>query len=374
MGATLCTLSAFCLRKVLWGNWTFEGDTSVWYVFFEYFSNSIFFGSLALWNPYMNGGEPFWPVWGLWRLIDPITVSWILAAKHIGISDLFFLHKAVFMTQCLAVIFGVSLLIRHITGRNFPAIMSAVYYCVYFFSHHAVDIHVMSIYIWPYILLFWLKWVEKPSLIKFLVFCYLIGLYLGSASYAAITGFTILLFAMPITFLFHGSNNQKPCAFKVANINAQSFRYFALGLILILLMSGPFFVSAFYLRDEVFPIARVAADRSAFENPIRSLLDYNYLSRTGTSSSLEGMLVSLAPYPSMGQYLEISSRILVLVTLLFSFLRALPFCLLLTICLALALGTNAPFHRLVTELFPPLFYVRNTFVFESFAAIFIAII
>jgi len=372
--APICLLSLLCLRKLLFGTWTFEGDTSVWHAFFEYFANSFFLNSLALWNPYMNGGEPFWPIWSLWRLADPLAVSLIFFAKVIGISNLFLLHKIVFYVQCMVVVFGVALMIRQITGRNFPALMSGMFFCTYFFAHHAVDIYVMSIYVWPFIILFWLRWIKDFSPKNLLAFCFLIGLYFGSASYPAITGFTILLFAAPLMFLFHCVGHHDILFKRKIPCLSKNLESLVLGLGIILLMSGPFFVSAFYLRDDVFPIARVAAERIAFDNPSRSVSDYQYLSSTGTSSSLEGMLLFLAPYPSMGWILGAVSKILILVALAFSFGRALPFFILLAISVALALGTNSPFHRFVSEIFPPLFYVRNTFVFESFAAIFIALI
>ena len=374
MGATLCALSVLCLRKVLWGNWTFHGDTSVWYALFEYFSNSIYFGSLALWNPYMNGGEPFWPIWSLWRLSEPGTTFFAFLAKTVHYDNIFVLHKTIFFSQCLAIIVGVAFLVRQLTKRNFPGLMSGLLFCLYFLSHYAVDIHVMAVYVWPYIVLFWLRFLEKRSSKDFLVFCFCLGLYIGSGSYPVIAGITLLFFVIPLTFLADTAEKRLEMRRIDFFLQKESLTKFALGLGLIVLLSGPFLVSALYLRDEVFPIARVAADRSAFEDPSRSVLDYGYLLGSGTSSTLKELLRSLASYPSAGMVLGLLSNSLVFCGLGFAFVRSAPFLLLLAVSVGLALGVNAPFHQTISAIFPPLFYVRNTFVFESFAAIFMAVI
>ena len=59
------------------------GDIEHWYGVSAHFLNGFYNGVLPLWNPYSQGGESFFPYFGLFRLLDPIHLILV------GIGSLF---------------------------------------------------------------------------------------------------------------------------------------------------------------------------------------------------------------------------------------------------------------------------------------------
>src|SRR5437667_8782290 len=89
---------AWACRRMLAGQARFVGDPEYWYALYHYFAEGLYNNTLALWNPYMNGGEPFWPTFGMFRLIDPLNVLLILVGRVFGLS-IFYLYHIQFLLK-----------------------------------------------------------------------------------------------------------------------------------------------------------------------------------------------------------------------------------------------------------------------------------
>lgn len=143
----------------------------------------------------MNGGEPFWPLLGLWRLLDPVNVSMVLLARVFGYADLYHLYKFVFFVNSLLCVVGVSTLIFQFTRRFVASFLASLLFTNFYFTTLVTDYNYVTVYIFPFALIFWIRFVTTEKSRDFFIFAYLVGLYIGSASYHAISGIFMLLVA-----------------------------------------------------------------------------------------------------------------------------------------------------------------------------------
>lgn len=394
-------LAVFSLRRVLWGNWAYDSDATFWYALFHYFSNSLYYGHLPLWNPYMSGGEPFWPVLGLWRLLDPVNVSAVLLARAFGYSDLFHLYKLVFFVNSLLCVVGVSTLIFQLTKRFVASFLASLLFTNFYFTTLATDFNYVTVYVFPFALVFWIRFVETGKSRDFLIFAYLVGLYVGSASYHAISGIFMLLVAGGALLVPVLRERSRSLRSWVRELLGRP-RMLAAGALTVIAMSTPFIVSGFYDAFRLFPIARVADNRAEFENPERAIASYRAEMNSGRHTSVDGLVASLIYYPDRRPMVardpntsaavfhpdaNKQSRIYAALrppimfiwligvawALILRWRIALPLCGISCVAAFLALGTNTPVHGVLTTVFPPLVLVRNTIGFESFIFIFLAV-
>ena len=65
--AEFWVVAAFLIgsRAVLLGRDQFSGDSEWWYALFHFLGRGFYNGAIQLWDPFMNGGEPLWPAFGL---------------------------------------------------------------------------------------------------------------------------------------------------------------------------------------------------------------------------------------------------------------------------------------------------------------------
>ena len=66
-------------RGLFFEDMTLKHDDVLWYGMFHYFTESLWAGEFPYWNPYVHGGEPFYYVWNIIRLTDPVTLLTIAA-------------------------------------------------------------------------------------------------------------------------------------------------------------------------------------------------------------------------------------------------------------------------------------------------------
>lgn len=99
-------------KSLIFGETTFEHDNSNWnYPMFNFFFEQLYFGHLALWNPFSHGGEPFYPSWGVVRVSDPAVMffAWLV---QIFTNDSVMVYNWSKILQLTMQGFGVYLLFR----------------------------------------------------------------------------------------------------------------------------------------------------------------------------------------------------------------------------------------------------------------------
>ncbi|MBI4555882.1 MAG: hypothetical protein HY715_09560 [Planctomycetes bacterium] len=116
----------FCIlyHGLLSSKQVFTHDTIIWFGSFCYYLDSLVRGHLALWDPYMLAGTPFYPNIHIHGLLDPLIVLPLLMVKVMGTSILtaftyFYLARLAIFTV------GAYYLFKHITGCRMSALVSA---------------------------------------------------------------------------------------------------------------------------------------------------------------------------------------------------------------------------------------------------------
>lgn len=87
-------------------------DNYYWcYPIFHFFAEALSQGRLPLWDPFLHGGEPFYPLMGQIRLWDPIALLTPLFARYFSDDTVMWFNWTRFL-QALAMVGGIYLLLR----------------------------------------------------------------------------------------------------------------------------------------------------------------------------------------------------------------------------------------------------------------------
>lgn len=365
----------------LWGLFslkrTFVWDPSVWYGIYFYFANGIYNNFLSLWNPYMNGGEPYWPVFGLFRLIDPLNLFFILIGKLFDI-EIFNLYHIQFIIKYLIVCIGVFLVLFQLY-KNY--LLSLAISCIFLLSCFTVNLWdgVYMAFCWvPFILLFIIKFIESNYKIINLTFSILFtGIFLGASYYHFIYAAFIAYFFIIVYFIPQAIINKKIVILYIKN-NIQII----ISLIsLLFLMSIPmFYTFAEYIR-ELHPIARTAIQRELFDSDITKYFSYEFtMSNFKYFFTPTQTLDSILYFPFAGSDIKLQNyfSIFILIITLFGFIKnrskfKIPTIFIFILLLFLIVGSITPVHKFICFLFPPLFITRHTHIFVIFEYLIICI-
>ncbi len=103
----------FALRPLLLdGSAILPHDNFYWcYPIFHFFAEGLTQGRLPLWNPFMHGGEPFYPLLGQIRLWDPIALFTPLVARYFSNDTVVWFNWTRFL-QALVMVGGTYLVLR----------------------------------------------------------------------------------------------------------------------------------------------------------------------------------------------------------------------------------------------------------------------
>ena len=151
----LCAVAflVYLLRSMLlYGETTLLHDNIYGYPFFQYFAENIINGNYPFWNPFSNGGEPFYPIISLQTYYEPITLLTIYIGSFItdDIVMIFNWHKVV---KILFMLLGVYIVLRLHTKHLFirlsliPILLYSSFLLVSFHANSSIKIF------------FWVPWI-----------------------------------------------------------------------------------------------------------------------------------------------------------------------------------------------------------------------
>ncbi len=349
----------------------FVGDPEYWYAIYHYFHESIHNGTLALWNPYMNGGEPFWPTTSMWRMLDPVNVFMALTVARLHNISLFSLYHVYFLLNIAGSLAGSYLVFRHLLLENRQSrgtenvLLLALLFA--FFAHIAFsyflnDAYHASLYTLPYVVYFLMRFFEGKRIKDYLFATYFTGLYIGSAAYHFILGLVCLACFVMITAL----RNRKHVLRESLNYCLDHKLAVAVSLIYLLLMCLP--MLATYLEaGNLYPIARTSNDRALFDNQSISSFRFRYeeIMSTGWFIDFKETLRYVLHYPGFSPGSSFNFLACILVPLFFLGLFKgrnrwkMHFVAILSIALITMLGPHTPLHKVLCSIFPPLNLIRN---------------
>lgn len=178
-------------------------DSVIWYGVFSYFADCLLNGCLPLWNPYMNCGEPFFLNIYTLHLLDPSTLFLILTGSIFKIDLLTLYHWDLFL-RYLIFSCGSYLFFRYVAGNKasaFIAFLSVVFSSL-FTSYLRQHAFILTFYLFPWVLLFSLKFLEKRNPGLFFVLAFLFGIVM--LSYHSVFVFFALVFLLLCLRLTNG--------------------------------------------------------------------------------------------------------------------------------------------------------------------------
>jgi len=242
--------SAFWLignRSILTGQYTFGHDTFYWYAIFHYFTESLWSGFFPLWNPYLHAGELFMDKVSLLQLVDPVILTSVIAGKLFALRDILSLYETTVFLRLIVIAAGVQLLLN----RLLPEIKEYAYFTFFVLLLSSFTINgyhqngaFFAFSYTPFILLFFLRFVEKPGWFNSAMLGYFSGISFQSLQFAYVITFVLLFIAVFLILNREGiavllRNKLKLCC----------------ALILFLIFSFPAWVLMFY-KSSLYPYAR----------------------------------------------------------------------------------------------------------------------
>jgi len=369
------TCFAIGYREVIfYKKMVFTGDAEMWYALYHYFTEAIYNNSLALWNPYMNGGEPFFQTWGMWRLIDPVNLFPIFIGKifNINIYELFHIH---FFIKILVAILGGYFLLKHIFQLKKSVHLYVLIIILLLFTNISLselmyDGHYVTFCWFPYILLFFIRFIEHFKIIDFLWFIYFSAIHIGAATYTSIYGvFLILAFILTSIIL---TPSILKSLFQFIIKNRISVIISATMLMVLIL---PAILTAIYVTD-LYPVGRTWDKRELFEQTDKGIFELKrdeILERnSGGSATISDVLLNVRTFtigslfPGKNNhiiitYLGYTLVIIAIFGALFSRNRwKIHFGILFILSMIIVAGHNTPLYGYLSSIFFPLEFIRNT--------------
>jgi hypothetical protein len=113
VGLAVTTALVWMMRAaLLQGKTILVHDNLYWgYPLFQFFAEAVLQGRFPFWNPFTHGGEPFYPLLVMTRLLDPTTFV-VLKAGSLFTNDLVILFNWDRFVKGLVIAFGTCLLLR----------------------------------------------------------------------------------------------------------------------------------------------------------------------------------------------------------------------------------------------------------------------
>lgn len=221
----------------------FTHDSIHWYGNFNYFVLSLAQGSLPLWDPFSFSGSPFYLNNNIVGSIDPtvlITIP-LLWIWDLSILDIYHFH---FLLRLFILYGGCYALFRYLASNDWAALLGATIVLFVIapnsFWQHGSTLIITYV---PWIALFMLQLIspytsKNSKGLLFLAICYFLGLsfnmYLPSYIFIYFTSGVIFLFVTRSLKIKHIRDSAL----------AVGIRKGAAGLLLFLVLSGPFLFSA----------------------------------------------------------------------------------------------------------------------------------
>jgi len=379
---------------LLFGETTLAHDNLLWnYPVFQFFAENIINGHFPLWNPFSHAGEPFYPIIGQMRLLEPITLLIIYLGKFIS-NDIVMLFNWNRFILSIIMACGVYIVLRRFANHLFIrlSLIPILLYSSFMLGSFRQDA-ILNQFLWlPFVAHFLLRiiYYKDYRWHNWLLLAGLIGLNWQSYFF---TGTWIFLLFFFIGLLFFRRDLLIEL-FKAKKVVLK----ISLLFVIILAMAMPNIVLMLEKDKYVFParMIDVGSDRSAprgaplqYEAGISSTvvesinMPYSFIIFTGTFSNIWDFIQFISPdgnnyvgWPSRTGWGKPSEA--------YMYIGFLPWAIALLGFVAgrhdmkrvwmllaggfglLMLGPAGGLHKLLYYIYPPMWFVRHTHTFVLF--------
>ena len=260
-------------------------DMLSWYGVFQYFFESASDGVLPYWNPYSHGGEPFYLLFSLFRLLDPLIIIPVILTKLFS-PDLLYIYHWHHALRLFLFLIGEFLLVKYLFKDKFitfvlfimavtPIVVTSTY-----FSTGKMD----TICWVPWIMLFVIRAYGENSGRMILIASYFLGMYIGASNYHFLF---FLTFCLIFLFFFIITDYRGLWSFLKGNSLA-----IIAGSAVVCLLSLPLFV-AYLDKGSIFPVLRLFGVRYLLDQFLSTGSFYQPFEKTFSTSAFAGKYIQL---------------------------------------------------------------------------------
>ena len=384
----------YTIRSLLLsGKTTLIHDNILWnYPVFQFFAENVIHGHFPFWDPFSHAGEPFYPILGQVRLLEPTTLLVIYFGKFIS-ADIVMLFNWNRFIQSLVMAFGVYIVLRPLAGHLFIrlSLIPILLYSSFMLGSFRQDA-ILNQFLWvPFVTYFLLRIVYYKDYRwhNWLMLAGVIGLNWQSYFF---TGTWVFLLFFTVGIIFFRKDLLKEL-FKARMVMPK----LAVAAFIVLAMAMPNIVLMLERDKYVFP-ARMA-DFSKMQAPEGGPLQYEtgpssvsvsginmsykFIAFTGTFSNIWNFIQIIAPdgsdyirwrgRKSWGKpseaymYFGLLPWAIAILGLVAGRHDLKRVWLLILLGLGLLmLGPSGGVHRLLYYIYPPMWFVRHTHTFVLF--------
>jgi hypothetical protein len=393
-GVAALLFLVYTMRSMLLFHQTFLcHDNVLWfYTLFHFSAENIINGNYPLWNPFTHGGEPFYPILLLCKLLTPIPLLTIYFGKFIT-TDTGILFVWHYFIQMVTMAFGTYIVLRIFTRHLFVR-LTLIPILLYssFFLVSLRQFGFLALFIWvPYITYFLLRIVYNKDYRwhNWLILAVFVGF--NWQSYLFVGVWVFILF-VSCGFLFFRRDLLKELVKSKGVIPKLSVM-----VIIVLAMMLPNLVTLMEKDKFIFP-ARMHNVTDLDEEPMYGPqqfeggsadrveginMSYNVISKTGTFSTIWDFIQIISPdgNPYVGMpdrerwgrpseaymYLGILPWAIAILGMVMGKHDIKRVWLLILIGFGLLmLGPPGGLHKVLYYVYPPLWFIRHTHLFVLF--------
>ena len=394
VGTAAVIFLIYTMRSMLlFGQATLVHDNLLWnYPIFKFFAENIINGHFPLWNPFDHGGEPFYPLLGQAKLLDPITLLTIYLGHFIS-NDIIILFNWNHFIKSLIMVAGVYIVFRPLTESLFIrlSLIPILLYSSFMLGSFREDF--TSQFIWiPFITYFLLRIVyyKYYRWYNWLLLASIIGLNWQSYFFTG-TWIFIFFFSLGI-ILFRRDLVAELFKDRMIKLKLVLLVFIVLAMAMtnfILMLEKDKYVFPARMIDYSYegmapkggPLEYEGGSSSVIVDGI--IMPYDFIAYTGTFSNIWNFIQIIAPdgnkhirWPNRAKWGKPSEA--------YMYIGFLPWAiailglisgrhdlkrvwLLILVCFALLmLGPLGVLHRLLYYIYPPMWFVRHTHTFVLF--------
>lgn len=393
VGIVAFSVLVYLLRSMLvYGETTLTHDNYYWYYpVFQFFAESIINGHYPLWNPFSHGGEAFFPIPFQFHLLDPLTWM-IIYSGHFFTNDTVMLFNWTRILQSIFMGFGVYIVLRPFAKHPFirMALIPILFYSSFMLGACRQDA-ILNQFTWvPFITYFLLRIVYYKDYRwgNWLAFSALVGLKFQSYFFSGVWVFFLFFIVGTAVFRRDLLRDLLKSGGAIPKLIAASA--------VIVLMMMPNIVLMLGKDNSVYPARMItlSGDDLAstpmggpqqFEgheaNMVQAIkMPYDMIAYSGSFSHIWDFIQIISPegnqhigWPDKGKWGYPSEA--------YIYLGMLPWAIIVLGMLAgthdlkrvwlvimfgfglLMLGPAGGLHRLLYQVYPPLWFIRHTHAF-----------
>ncbi len=229
-----------------------DGDTVWWYGAHQYFWENLLDGTFPFWNPFGNGGSPFYFLYAMYRLLDPLMIFPLLVVKLSSSVNLLKLYYQYALFREFFFLLGMGVLAHSLFRSNRILIVLGLLLI------SLLHIELFSMFrrdaiLWlPWLSYFFMKGYQKDSKRDLWIASYVLGVHIGAGSYHF--GYGLSFIAVFIIFYSIGHFKE------VKEFIGRHLTTLLGNSILVTLLCLPL-ISTFHDRFNIFPVTRTYGAR-----------------------------------------------------------------------------------------------------------------